>query len=782
MRLKASLALVSYILAVFILASFGSIVQGRDLKNKGSAPSLSKVTARPDKAFFNLTTGNLWSAIANYGGVGDPSSPATGRPSAQWPAGSGNNYLYDGGILIGTILGGEPAVSTYMGSQFSDEEFLPVEGFPGEMGTVVNGQKALSQEDSYMVYDDLEDHPESSHRQLGLRVFQRGLTWSLPEFDDFIVFQFDILNTGLRGDLNDLFVSFWYDIDVSSSDDSEPHIDDLVDFDGWDGPDSDTDILDVVDPLDLDGDGDTGYDAWGIPWSRDEGHNPNFDKFKSEGDGFFDEWVVMIDPAGPVLIWQTAVTNDGAGLTYTTVPGQPAVIDGDTLRGWLFPRSLSYIYDGDNPVTSGNDYGERDALPANSGFLGGMFLTTPAAKNVLEDGSEYMGAYAHQWWNWESDPSNDQAKYEYQTGTHTASVGKRFLPNPLELGFPQFDYRFLITTGPLDIPEGQTATVIYVLVIGQGLQGLRENADNVIRAFYSGSKLSNPLSPDVDLVDEHWILPFPPATPTLAYSPLDGGMKLVWDNQAEVAIDPTLGTIDFEGYKIYRATYNPQGWTLIQAFDNLQDTPVYVTNVEGDTVNAVKVDLPDIQNIYLDTGGTTPWGDVISRPLNSIPYYYAVTAYDPFKSVEDVGKELPSVSSPLTNYKKSPTGAPIHVYPGKLAEEGDVVINLDDVKVTVVPNPYLGSAVWEVQYEDRIKFANLPPVAKILIFSLSGDLVKTINHNDGTDAEFWNLVTRNNQSVVSGVYIFVVEAPEMVMVGGDPGKMKKQIGKFTILR
>ncbi|MBA7587904.1 hypothetical protein ES708_29951 [subsurface metagenome] len=401
---------------------------------------------------------------------------------------------------------------------------------------------------------------------------------------------------------------------------------------------------------------------------------------------------MILDPVGPVLNWQTTVTNtdEASGFAYTANPGEPAVIDGDTLRGWLFPRSLSYMYDGDNPSSSGNDFGERALSPPNTGFLGGMILTTPAARNIHEDGGEYMGAYSHQWWNWESDPDTDENRLSYMLGQNSASLGKRYLPNPLELGFPQFDYRFLLTTGPFDLPEAETVDIVFAVVIGGGLQGLRTNADNVVKAFYTGSKTTNPLNPDIAGVDDHWILPFPPAIPTLAYSPLDGGMKLVWDNQAEVTIDPTLGRIDFEGYKIYRAAYNPQNWSLIYAFDNLENSLVYITNVDGDTVNAkladgeaiprgdvyndgagnkytweqiitsgpvgegeiagtwAKAELPAIQNVFIDQGQIAPWGEEISRPLNSIPYFYAVAAYDPYKSVEEAGKELPSVSSPLS--------------------------------------------------------------------------------------------------------------------------------------
>ena len=71
-----------------------------------------KMGTRPEKAFFNHTTNNMWSAITNYGSVGDPNSPSTGRPSAQWPGGSGNNYLYDAGIWIAGKIAGEAAVTT----------------------------------------------------------------------------------------------------------------------------------------------------------------------------------------------------------------------------------------------------------------------------------------------------------------------------------------------------------------------------------------------------------------------------------------------------------------------------------------------------------------------------------------------------------------------------------------------------------------------------------------------------------------------------------------------
>jgi len=140
---------------------------------------------------------------------------------------------------------------------------------------------------------------------------------------------------------------------------------------------------------------------------------------------------------------------------------------------------------------------------------------------------------------------------------------------------------------------------------------------------------------------------------------------------------------------------------------------------------------------------------------------------------------LPSYS-PLSNYKKSADNAPIPVFPGTLYETGDTIPPID--RVLVVPNPYRGTAEWEQQYEDRVKFTNLPPVAKISIFSLSGDLIKVLEHTNGQAEEYWDLISRNNQSVVSGIYVYVVEAPDVRIVGGSSKDLEKYIGKFAIFR
>ncbi len=744
-----------------------SVSFGKEKSKDYTSVGVGKSTAtRPEKAFYNHTTNNNWIAVTNYGSYGDPNSPSTGRPSAQWPGGSGNNYIYDAGLWIGTEIGGQPAVTTYFYNP--DQEWLPTVGFPGELGSQVNGESAKSIEDSYVVFDDIDERPESNHIPIGLKIFQRGLTWSLPTYDDFIVFEYKIVNTGLNGDLEDVFVSFWYDIDVSSSDDTEPHIDDLVDYEGWDGVDSNTDLMDVVDPMDLDNDGLTGYDEYGVPYLKDQPQNPNYNPAKGEQDGFYDEWALILDPAGDTLQWQADVDD------LDRVAGENAVLaDGTVLIGYLYPRIMSYIYDGDNPGSSTNDYGEREKSPTNEGFIGGQIIYTDAGKQITAgDGKNYMAGYSHQWWNWESDPGTDKDKLDYIKGRHSASQGKKFLNNPLELGYPQFDYRFLLSTGPFDIPENDTIKVVFAIVCGTGLRDLRANAENAVIAYYSGSDCT-PMDPcDFDQ-GSHWALPIPPSVPLLSYSPISGGMNLVWDSSSESFFDDAQGVNDFKGYQIYRATYGPQDWDLIAAFEKSNSRAgTYVVHINGDTLNQKDSDgnwiltaLPDITNTFSDTGFVTVWGDTVSAPVYGLPYYYCVSAYD--SGHPDAG--LAPAYSPLSNYNKSVGNAPIPVFTKNLYEAGDIQPELS--AVLVVPNPYLGTAKWEAQYEDRIMFKNLPGLCKISIFSLSGDLVDEIAHSDGSDIEYWDLISRNNQSVVSGLYIFVVE----------DGK-SKHVGKFSIFR
>jgi len=118
----------------------------------------------------------------------------------------------------------------------------------------------------------------------------------------------------------------------------------------------------------------------------------------------------------------------------------------------------------------------------------------------------------------------------------------------------------------------------------------------------------------------------------------------------------------------------------------------------------------------------------------------------------------------------------------------DQVLN-NEIDVVVYPNPYRLDANYRGtgfegrvdadRPDDRVRklhFANIPPKCKITIYTIDGDIVREIEHNvDPSDPksnhETWNLITRNTQMVVSGLYYYVIEAENW----------ETHIGKFSVI-
>ena len=760
---------------------------GKDIRIE-SVPDRFERT-RPDDEYKVHNTGTMCTATSNFANYGDPNVPE-GLPSMEWPCGSGTHHLWEGRLWVSAMVEGEKRSSH---ADYGNYEFHPSDGSSFDLPAY----PSKSVEDSYTTFDDyLGPHTTTA---MGISINQRGLTWSTPDYDDFVIYEVEIMKD-LGGDdysgseLNDFIVSWVYDCDVGTgTDPNNPHIDDLVDFDGWDGNNPSSQITymeDIAENGDLDGDGDIeGYDDLGIPYGwKNVGSasitQPNYDLTLTYPDGFYDEYTVFIpeDPSSaPMIRWQADASNPD----YDAVAGEIAVVGEDTLRGYVVPRNMSYMYDGDDPTSPEDDTNENTSV---SGFIGGSLIYTDYWKwyGAYNEGTmgddTLMRVFTHQWWNWESDPGSDRDKFDYGMGQHVESRGNKFMPHPFSVGAPTFDYRFMLTSGPFDgFSLGDTIRLVYVATVGEGIGGLRQNADNALAAYYAGSE-SNPYNPSAPNEGTHYLLPVPPPVPVLAYSPMDKGVRLSWDNSAELEVDPLVGAADFEGYRVYRATFNPEGWEMIAAFDNY-DGPVNIIDFStGDTLyDGQLFDLPDLEHSWVDTqtvfyvldedDNETALIEDISRPINNLPYYYAVTSYD---NPAAHGKpEFPPIESSKTNFKTDPsTGAPTPVYPGKLYDTDE---EWDGREVSVYPNPYRGASSLESQYEDKINFTNLPPACKVSIFSLTGDLIISLENTEGRADLSWNLASRTDLDVVSGLYIYVVES-------GVETYPKIQRGTFVILR
>jgi len=100
------------------------------------------------------------------------------------------------------------------------------------------------------------------------------------------------------------------------------------------------------------------------------------------------------------------------------------------------------------------------------------------------------------------------------------------------------------------------------------------------------------------------------------------------------------------------------------------------------------------------------------------------------------------------------------------------LVNLDDIRV--VPNPYIVRNIWEPSRDySRLAFTHLPDECTIRIYTIAGDLIRTLRHQsaefDGN--ENWDLMSENNQKIAAGIYIYHVDS--------DYGE---KIGKFAVIR
>jgi hypothetical protein len=164
---------------------------------------------------------------------------------------------------------------------------------------------------------------------------------------------------------------------------------------------------------------------------------------------------------------------------------------------------------------------------------------------------------------------------------------------------------------------------------------------------------------------------------------------------------------------------------------------------------------------------------VIDNLEPSKPYYFAVTAFDHGAWKYEIGA---LETSPLTNVVC------------EYALPSSETVEEQALNVMVYPNPYRIDGRYARQgYENRdrlksserarrIHFANLPKVCKIRIYSVDGDLVLMIDHyhpegGPASQHAEWNVISRNTQAVVTGIYIWHVKS-----------EMGEQMGKLVIIK
>ncbi|MFN0150227.1 MAG: hypothetical protein ACKVU1_05880 [bacterium] len=455
--------------------------------------------------------------------------------------------------------------------------------------------------------------------------------------------------------------------------------------------------------------------------------------------------------------------------TVLTIPGAPS----ETLN-----INVGYMRDepgGEDEISGGAD-----------GWFGSMFLGHSVDSTGFTAPDQVRIHAYKSWSNGEEDPDFDGEAYNLLTGLRPGPFDQ-----VIDVGSQRpDDWRQLLSAGPFfqepSTPFAPDCTIVFQSAFAIGLDqiGLIGNAISAQRIF------NRPVSDDIlgllgnatysqSVAEQlkHWSGASAPPPPAQRLIPGDHRTTIEWDNFSERVRDVLTGKDDFAGYQIWKAV----GWRRESAIPR-----------EEQWFIIADISKEELARFDTGLGGVGKYRFIDTEVKNGFPYWYAVTAYDSGDEAFGIppiyGKF--SQAAALVYPKWGPVNSleddlivPNESAPGMVSSTGPFM-TLDNVHVA--PNPYKERADWDLEGGTgdptgrRIYFLNLPERATIRIFSLTGDLLQTLEHRwassnaDPTNPDagtFWNLVTRNNQEVTSGIYIYQIDS--------DVGT---KIGKFAIIK
>jgi hypothetical protein len=689
------------------------------------------------------SVGQLLLHVSNLGLFGDWSSDL-GAPSAEWPAGSNNEYLFAAGLWVGSVAG-EPAdpdtlvsavvyqlefypdpedllatiYEAWEGAAGSDRLFDddgdcrvhvydelnpfewydedPLDGLDNDLdGLVDEDYAAISQQMFRMEYFDTYEEevnenapPGDEHVSLGLKVIQESYQWTSDLTDDFVGIDYHVVNIS-EDTLKMVYVGFMVDADA--------------------GPESDD-----------------------VPWYVDD------------KGGFIDTTIISVNPNEPTDL-------DTLDVTLAYMFDDPFGADGNVARGYFGCMFLGH------PTVPKLEEGD----PGYDEYYG---------TDGIPDAPTEVRVHAFEIWSsGTEDPRNDRERYRYLRGAADYPLldgidnnnnGQIDEPDEYRVNIDRNaqspdDWRFMLSAGPFQrVAPGDTLTFQYAFVMGLGLEGMLENAATA-QQIYNGTlqDIADCEGEIVDSVLVHWVADTPPPPPNQEITVGDGFVRIDWDDFPEDVEDPLTRMRDFYGYQVWKAV----GWTRESSEPRDQDWELILDIDRSD--NGAEL-------LEWDTGlsGIGKYSMVDDNVRNGFAYWYSVTAYDSTAEGYHFGK-----------YSQNKT----LVFPSSAAQS-------DIDLVRVVPNPYVNHeymAAWNLTPDEtdptgeKICFQYLPRGSIVRIYSLGGELVASsedpqINYDPsrtGGDA-CWNMISRNDQIIVSGVYLYHVDSP----VG-------EKIGKFAIIK
>lgn len=691
---------------------------------------------------------------------------------------------------------------------------------------------AISEQDYVAIYYDTvtstlvvpDPNDQREHIPLGIEIEQRSYAWSYEYAEDFVLLDFDIANIG-QNNVNKVWIGMYIDADVfhRSQGGSAGAQDDICGFDSvYVSLTGDTTYIRTAWIADNDGNPQLGQFDHTSPRGLS---GVRVVRAPGDVEFGFNWWISNVNSSydwGPQLQANYLGPFPGGG------DGTPG---GDKAK-YRVMSNHEFDYDqiwcnlsrweGEGwrpPSPQAADL--ADGYDTRYLFSFGEFPSIPPGDILKLTAGYICGENLH------VDPTNFQ-RFLYNQTTNEASIRQFY--NSLD--FTDFATNSQWAAWVYDNPGVDTREPFADLDEddewdpGEPYRDYDGNGVYTDRDGFFGYFNADTISLDPLVIDTFWYAgddvpdfagPPPPPSPLLTAAAAPGRVVLTWDGkETEKYVDSFLKLPDFEGYRIYMSRTGQLGqYTLIADYDKVDFDYFYldttVTPAVWKTWDLPPHTLEELLGTYTDPNDTTSmlfpsdpdsldWvANYVASSANWIPYgwntgfdviaegdsiysftisdlsetvglYFAVTAYDFGNPVTDLS---PLESSQTINAK--------FVYPIASGAESD--------KVYVYPNPYkISNRLFYVQqgYEDsdrsgdteldrRIWFSGFPAKSTVRIFSLDGDLVRQLEYNPAVDANnviSWDLISRNTQAVVSGIYIYAIES--------DNGY--KQIGKIAIIK
>jgi hypothetical protein len=769
--------------------------------------------------------GELQMHVGNWGNFGSWPGSANAfseAPSAQWPAGSGVEYLFVAGLWVGALKDGIPSVST---AAFQTE-FRPTQDPIDVIYRTAEGARGGNREPSPTADDDndgrvdedwLNGHDDDvdgeidedfaaiskqmfscwytddqlisqqifpEHNPLNLLVRQESYQWEEDRFDDFVGIEFKITNIGDRV-LEDLYLGFFADCDAGLRS-ADNYFDD--DASGHTAPpplctELGPVLVDIAYTYDADGDNGTTLGYFGAMFL---GHTT--------------------DPTGEIAPERVGIS------TYANFSGQQSFEEGGDPTNDFERYELLSQETIERNVTVPRDYRMlmsagpfKELLPDSTLIFQTAFVCGEGLEGMLANASSAQLTFDGAWFNLD--------------GNRLTGIDFRETPVVGPATDVAIDTCRVELRNPIPVvPRGTTLWI--------NNDCARELNFELSCGYSEDDSLKYRTGVDGKERQINWIVGTAPPPPGMRIDDhAKEGLTIYWNNFSESVPDVKTQLFDFEGYRIWRAdNWNrPLGssidngpsaelWKLLfqadvintlgddtgldryryepltkilspaQKLDFIEQIKQYVLEYPGEdapcpqgVTQEVCDTLSALAKWQVGAEGGRQYYRYIDRSMHlGRHYFYSVTALD-HDFNDDGSLSEGKAGDPSSNFQ--------YVQPSSPSQPA---YSYDENQIYVVPNPATeeSMAAWPQLAPNnddptgiKVEFRNLPAAkGTIRIYTLSGDLVQELpfNGTTGVGTVVWDLVSRNLQDVASGIFLYTVEC--------DDENFDRFIGKFVVIR